>query len=691
MRARWYPNSLPVGRRAASQARVGARPPGLDPQWRWAVHTQWRGFANLAQWHLMSAEEQRIQVIVQAPEGMNWEAFDADPVLGCKTTAVAPAYRTARPKQARTRHFTATLPLQHADALVNNPFGLRWKLAMPLRDAQRSNQASPKGLFGPDRDAADMQVRNQLAAIVAAARAAPNQPASPLPLAAALAVIDFGCPFLHRSLLREDLEAEVLGTRVRALWDQGSEPGHALANDGAASWPWTVPGQWGRGRELSAHMLDMITRAAYTPGGFDETRVYRGIDHLIDRADPRRRVWRATHGGHVLSTVGGAPEPLSGAHDQGAGADLVFVQLPSLTAMDSSGGSLAAHLLDGVRYAMGCVQHGGPLVVVISYGNSAGPHDGSSLIECAFEELLAQRPDNFAIVLAGGNARREGGHTARIVRRDRSALLRLQLVEGDTTDSFVEIWYPNAGPALEVRMRGPGRVWSEWTGHDQEQLMRDGSADQEVVAMIRHDKYVPNGDGAHVLLAFAPTAQPAGVDCRLCEAGLWEIELRLAEPAANAEVAFEAWIERDDPAGPNPGPRSRFVDLLRDDEGNTASSIANGASTIKAFGFNLESGRPAPYSSLPRLPLPPQPEHGALQVMAACEEDRVQPDLPGAATRSDDKHRMKGTSVAAPVLARQLFAVMAGGQTIGRADWPGVLADLIDDQALPTVQRLVRD
>ena len=72
----------------------------------------------------------------------------------------------------------------------------------------------------------------------------------------------------------------------------------------------------------------------------------------------------------------------------------------------------------------------------------------------------------------------------------------------------------------QVRMRGPGRVWSDWIGQGQEQVMRAGTAEQEVVAMLRHDRHVPNGDGAHVLVAFAPTAQPLGVDCRLCPAGI---------------------------------------------------------------------------------------------------------------------------------------------------------------------------
>ena len=686
MSARWNSDSLVVGPQPdPSRPRGAQRPPGLDPVYRWAEFTNWRGFARLARWDLLPPDQHMIQVIVQVPEDFDWTQRAAHPAL---FDGVAPVYGAVLPGQDwPTRHFTARLPRFGLAVLVENPLGLRWKLAMPLRNAQESAEASAKGLNGQDRDGRDMQAHNAVAAAVTTARATrvKQRSAKEKPLTSALAVIDFGCPFLHAQF------RSASGTRVRALWDQGSEPGTALHVDGPQSWPWDTTDDFGYGRKICADMLDAITQAAGKADAPDESVVYRGIDHLIDYDDPRRRIWRATHGAHVLSVAAGAPDPLTGNDDCAAAANLVFVQLPSLTAMDSSGGSLAAHLLDGVRFAMSRVEHGRPLVVVISYGNCAGPHDGNSLIESALHELLKQRPDNFAIVLAGGNSRHERGHARRTVRRDRSAVLRLQLAEGDTTDSFVEVWYPNIGPALELRLRGPGRVWSEWIGQGQQQIMRAETTAQDVVVMIRHDRHVPNGDGAHVLIAFAPTAQPVGVACDLCEAGLWEAELRLANPGAG-EIIFDAWIERDDPVGRASAPRTHFADQLRGDEHDTISSIANGEHTIKAFGFNIESGRPAPYSSLPKAPLLAKPEQ-ALQVMAACENDEVNPDIAGAATRSHETYRMKGTSVAAPVLARRLYSVLCDRARVpvSRTGWGDVLGELINDEAEPMVRRLQRD
>ena len=438
----------------------------------------------------------------------------------------------------------------------------------------------------------------------------------------AIALIDFGCPFLNQRYATDE------GTRIRALWDQGSDPGSAPEHDPAESWPWRAPQQFKYGRELGPEMLTTLARAASAAGGPEESAVYRGIDYLIDYADPRRRIWLATHGGH---------------------------------------------LLDGVRFAMSTVARDQPLAVVISYGNGAGPHDGSALIESAFEELLKRRLDNFVIVLAAGNSRTDRGHAQRIVRRDRSVLLRLLLTEGDTTDTFIEAWYAGNDP-LQLRVRAPDGVWSEWVGQGEEMLMRSGSADRDVVAMIRHDRWVPNGKRALALLALAPTAQPPGVDCRLAEPGLWEIEYRLATADQKDPVELNAWIERDDPVRGTVAQRTHFIDQTDEDEHNTVSGIATGASTLKAGGYNLGSGRAAPYSALPRK------GQTALTVLAACEEDLVQPNVLGAATRSSETYRLNGTSVAAPVLARRLYAVMAAGR-VPRQGWPKVLQALTQDSA----------
>jgi Subtilase family len=596
---------------------------------------------------------------------------------------------------------------------------LAWELSQPRRDAERLVRTTSLGRHGAGHLRAPAPAENVLAAAIANAQRAhqatqgSNAKRSAKALRDVVAVIDFGCPFLNPRYASVNAPA---ATRLVALWDQGG----ALPNTAAPAagpslneaWPWSVPRSLGHGRHIPQHLLQAMCSAVHTPAAgqeagavLDEADAYRGINYLVDPDDPQNRIWLASHGAHVLDVAGGNLNPLTGQADAAGTANLVFVQLPSLTAGDSSGASLAGHLLDGVRYVLDLCEAQARVVINISYGSQAGPHNGTALIESAMDELLQARGDNFAIVLAAGNSRQQACHAKRQVRPGQSALLRCAVAAGDTTDTFIETWYPPAPPGfgLQARVRGPNRVWSAWLAPGQEQLLRDTAERDEAVASLRHDAQVPNGQGLGlVLLALAPTAQPAGIACALSVPGVWEIELRLVATAVTATVASQtaqpavaevcvtinARIERDDP-GQNAGAAlHRFVDQDADDELDTLSSLATGRHTAVAGGFRLSDGLPTPYSALGPQRWGPQADAaaavhalgGALpMVLAACEEDGSLPNLAAAAIRANDVHRMNGTSVAAPVLARQLFNVMAKRKTVRREQWAEVLRSLCND------------
>lgn len=638
-------------------------PPGVDPYFRWARHTHWRSYTQLCAPTRVGNGLDEIRVIARAPGP---EALAAVLARDSHPLTVPKAYRLAvNDRGEHALHFSAKMPMKEADWLMANPYGLSLKLALPQRDAESVADASSEGQFGRSRDPTTLQAGNVVEDEVAGLKA----PSAPGAQAGLLALIDHGCPFLNTRF-----EDDAKGTRIVALWDQGASPDRVPPQKG---WPWKAPQLFDHGRELGPDALNAITQTARGSRRLDEYAVYRGIDHLIDYDDPRRRVRDFTHGGHLLDILGGSTDPASGAQgDKASKAPLVFVQLPLPAAMDSTGGSLAPHLLDGVRYAMSLCELAAPLVISISYGGQAGPHDGSSIIETAFEELLSLRPVGFAIVLAAGNARQARAHARRVVGINRSALLRCQLAAGDTTDSFIEIWYqhPVADPGIEIRARTPGGLWSPWVGPQDgghEVLLRDDSGGQNVVALLRHDRRVPNGSRAMALLALAPTARRAGDTHAVAEAGEWQIEVQLVPrvgtgkdserrtgiqgdtPAAAADtVLLDAWIERDDPSRGSSAFPPFFIDQLAGDPLHSLSSIATGRLVLRAGGFNLGSGRMTAYSALSdhdwQLP----------EVLAVCEQDEESPSIQAAATRSGETMRMNGTSVAAPVLARRLFNAM---------------------------------
>lgn len=653
-----------------------------DPYLRWAEATGWRAFRGQEGWDRQSADDAMVQIIARIDDPCDLPATAAR--LGLTVPAV---YRSPVPGTDRlARHFTAWVP-RHRLADLPCDEGFRWRLSQPMRDAERMARGSTLGRYGAERAFTEFRARNLLGEVVDAARRAP---AAPRP-DRVIAVIDYGCPILNPAFAQPGRPGE---TRLAAVWDQGSAP----PRDGephAATLPWQAAADLGYGREIPAAVLAGMARAVHGAAGplraVDEAALYRGIDHLIDYDDPRRRVWYATHGAHVLDVAGGAVDPFDGAIDAAGNAALIFVQLPSMTAADSSGASLAGHLLDGVRYVLARAAEDARIVVNISYGSRAGPQDGSTLIEAALDELLELRPTNFAIVVSAGNARRQRAHVRRIVVPERSAMLRCQLAAGDTTDTFVEAWYhpPPQGWRIEARARAVGGAWSDWlppaatAGRGSAALLTPGAGHR--VAMLRHDRAVPNGgDGLSlVLLAVAPTREPRGLPMPVAPAGPWDVELRLvaedATPASRPEVEVRAQIERDDPGQNDDAGASVFRDPDAFDDRQTLGSLAWGRHTVVAGGFRLADRRAVDYGSVGTRAssmLPPL-------VLAACERSADEPYLLAAAVRAEDRFRMNGTSVAAPVLARQLFNAMfdARGRPrrIERGHWGAVIEALASE------------
>lgn len=660
--------------RKRSDAARRARDPcaSLDPAYVWARHTGWKGVARHAAWDAAAPKTHWVRIIAAAANHGELQA-----ALGCSLLEVPPVYHHDVPGASeRALFFTARILKDDLEKLATVLPTLRWELAVPLRDAERAARGSMVGRFGPERSRMAFRARNLVAQALTTVRPAVPPPRLPM----AMAVVDFGCPFLNTRLAPAP---RVAASRVARLWDQGgSAPAEAAAR-APARWPWREPARLAHGREIHPDRLQAIVQRALDDEAVDETDIYRSIDYLIDYEDPRRRIWYATHGSHVLDMAAGTVDPLTGAGDPVSEVPIVFVQLPSLTAADSSGASLGAHLLDAVRYAIDQCEDGAPLVVNISYGSHGGPHDGSTLVEQALDDLVRLRQKNFAVVLAAGNSRGNGTHVARTLRPDRSVLLRCAIAAEDPTDTFVEAWYGAGVQAGDVRVqarsRSPDGVWSRWVDAGDEVLQRDAASGGQVTAMLRHVPRAALGSPQGlVLLALAPTCNPADQSRALAEPGGWHIEIRLVR--GGGPVAVRAWIERDD-AGMAVGRAAhRFLDLGTDDDLDTLSSLASGRDTIVVGGFRLQDRSECEYSAIG----PPTPDgRRPTRILAACERDEFCQGIDAMAVRSDEVYRMNGTSVAAPVLARRLLGEMLARGDIVRSQWDEVIDDLAADPAGP--------
>lgn len=594
----------------------------LDPYFAWAVLSHWRGMKSLPEFEANNGLMAFVAEIDRSKDDSAW-MLEA---LGVENAGLA--------SNIGRRHGSFRIQRESLKELRALDQLVRWELAVPVVPVK------PGVTLG-------LNFRNSL------------------PL---VGVIDDGLAVLHSTF--EARASSPLQTRIVALWDQNK------AHDSSSPAIWKAPSNIPYGRILDMTGVDreLQRRQSALESGDpveDETDTYRKWDYLVasSAADSAQRVWFATHGTHVTSVVGGLTDPIEGdgpASDAAAEVPLAFVSLPEATAADPSAGSLAAHVIDGLHFLIDVAGSTRPVVAVLSYGQHAGPHDGTSILECAMDELLAERHGGLAIVLGAGNSRLAASHVRRRVRAGAPGVLRWSVPERDRTDSFCELWYrqtKGAAPAaVTVRITDPNGDTAV-AGIDEAAVLADGS-DPALAALI-HRKKVPNGRDAMVLLALGPTS--AGAD-PAAPAGVWTIEVMVD---SGAEIEVRAWIEREDPLDEAEGEPSSFLDDVNED--GTINGIATGKRTLVAGGMRLSDGVAAGYSSLgPTASRAPRPHAWAIS-----DESASQPGIRAAAVRSTESHRMAGTSVAAPALARLIVNAMASKTWPGQGvDWNKVLRQL---------------
>lgn len=594
----------------------------LDPYFAWAVLSEWRGYANLPEFDASS----RVAFVAELDLGKSPppELLDA---LG-----VASLYRDA---SAPFVFVTGGVPRDRLNLLRALDFLKRWELAVPVAAADPTFDLQPLNLEG-------------------------------VPL---VGVIDDGLAVLNAAF--EWREGDSVGTRIASLWDQNE------AYDQAMPGVWKAPPRFAYGRAMNLAVANQAIKARLTAqqqGNVveDEAEVYRQWGYLVASAsqDPAQRVWRATHGTHVTSVVAGCTDPVEGGFatgDDASQALIAFVGLPALTAADPSGGSLAAHVMDGLQHIAALAKLDDPVVVVLSYGQHAGPHDGSSILECAMDELLARRQGRLAIVLGAGNSRRAGGAVAATVTKEKPLQLRWTVPERDRTDSFCEFWYRGVGgvtpTGVTFRVTDPNGGVAD-AGIDGAAVLTSGPG---VVASLIHRARVPNGKDSMVLLAMSPSQAAPGASA---PAGVWTIEVSVQDEGPGIEL--HGWVEREDPIEEPAGPDSAFTGAATTEVG-TLNGIATGLRTLVAGGLRGGDLKAAPYSSLGPARNAAQGPHA----WALCEESVTSRGIRAAAVRSAESFRMGGTSVAAPALARLIVkALKVGDGPDASGSWSTVLASL---------------
>lgn len=349
---------------------------------------------------------------------------------------------------------------------------------------------------------------------------------------AIVAVIDWGCDLAHASFLDEQGM-----TRVLALWDQRPE-------SSADS-----PQPYGYGRVIERDEID---------AALDQPDPYEALGYDPRDSDPDDT---GTHGTHVLDIAAGSGHAPGSVPGVAPGAELLFVHLrgddtrPEQTLGDS------VRLLEAIHWIF---ERAGdrPVVINLSMGRTGGPHDGSTLVEQAMDQALADKPGR-AIVMSTGNYFSASLHSHGRIRTGKRVELGFEIPKHRLNSLELEVWYPGVDELVAILVDPDDREVARVALGEQATVRDDG----DIIVTVYHRRRDPN-NGDHVIDIFIrPEA----------DAGVWHVEL---EARRVVDGRYHAWIERT--AGFQ---QARFVAENATQE-STTNTICNGRRTIAVGAFD---------------------------------------------------------------------------------------------------------
>ena len=432
-------------------------PPG-SAFYRWALGS------GRAAYFMLTGETERVPVLVEL-NGVTIEEFasgklffDDQEILARWQLAVsvAPLFKNL-PEMAKGLNFVAALVTEDFFRLRDDPKNVKLQEAIPLvslgpplreRDSSEvsgsnggagsssSSSSGPSGAAPPDVAGADGDLT------------ASSLETGPV----IVGIIDDGIAFANARFRNGNQ------TRIEYLWLQDPLPGL----------PW--------GRELSANNanpLDRINKLLVdsTHGGqVDEDEVYQSSG-VLDFAEPGHKSLghSATHGAAVMDIATGYL-----ASDRRDDRPIIAVQPPTNSIQDTSLDGFEFHLFLAMLYilfrAIEIAHDRGvsrlPVVINFSFGNMAGPHDGTSILERAIQvpvEFWRAAGWSVEVVLPSGNNHLSRGHV-QIQFAAKSDVVELpwRVLPDDRTPSYLQIWLPFLATApvtadrVRVRVIAPG-------------------------------------------------------------------------------------------------------------------------------------------------------------------------------------------------------------------------------------------
>lgn len=403
-----------------------------------------------------------------------------------------------------------------------------------------------------------------------------------------IGIVDFGCDFAHENFLDDNGMSRIL-----SIWDQNA--------------PSTPNSPFGYGEVYTKDDID---------NALQSNNPYSELDYNLDNDI------RGTHGTHVMDIAAGNGRG-SGVPGVSPKADIVFVELSS-SDIDWVGEGVvgqsfgdSVQLLEAIKFIFD--QAGDrPCVVNLSLGTNGGPHDGTTLVEEAMDEMLEQQ-DNRAIVIAASNSFADGIHANGNVTNNNSVDISWTIPLQNLTHNEIEIWFDSDDRFVVELLDPQGNSIMQVAPNDTKFIDING----QIVLLASNRLNDPN-NGDNMIGIFLERGLPPGN---------WTIRLT-GQHIANGE--FHAWIERDDASPSSFAPPH--------DNSHTIGSISCGKNTIVVGSYDAHKNN---------LPL------SWFSSAGPTRDARQKPEVsaPGhavwaAKSRTFDKVVSKsGTSMAAPAVA----------------------------------------
>jgi hypothetical protein len=389
---------------------------------------------------------------------------------------------------------------------------------------------------------------------------------------------------------------------------------------------------------------------------------------FVDQKNKRK----AYHGTHVAGLAGGLADPFSRLNSTGrpinnerldaaSEVDMAVVMLTKLAVADTSGGALGVSVLDALTFLIENSPNQAHLVVNLSFGHQAGPHNGTSILECAIEELIQIRKNFLTVVVPSGNSFDSQCHASYVLKARGVESIVWRVLPDDKTPSFLEIWMPQTAQCAVTVIDPHGvQVQTSKLSNSHNNWGNNGNVTGGV---WRSENPANANDRQMILIALAPTRVGPGQSKSL--SGDWIIRLENLSTTQKIQP-LHAWVERDNSTfGDKPKGRQSYLV----DNKNTRSTknslfsvsgvsgygsmnaIATGSSVRVVGGYVFKSRRIASYSGAASI----GGDVRAPDCVAPSDQSSLVKGILSCTNEATGRIRLSGTSAAAPLYTRKLI------------------------------------